>query len=200
MKAHQGEHAGRIGPFELAFDVDGVVADTFRKFVETAEIEYGVRIRYESITQYEFWNVLDIDWDICEAIIKRILNAPSEMGLRPMEGAVDVLTRLSRRAPLLFVTARTEREGIHRWVLEQLPGVDPGAVRLEAVGTHEGKRAVLEERGARYFIEDRLDTCYLLREAAITPIVFEQPWNQGPHPFHTVSSWAEISSMIDWAG
>jgi hypothetical protein len=98
------------------------------------------------------------------------------------------------------VTARIEREGIHRWVLEQLPEVDPGAVRLEAVGTHEGKRAVLEERGARYFIEDRLDTCYLLREAAITPIVFEQPWNQGPHPFHTVRSWAEISSMIDWAG
>jgi hypothetical protein len=83
-------------------------------------------------------------------------------------------------------------------VLENLPAVEPKAIRLEAVGTHERKHAVLEERGARYFIEDRLETCYLLQEAAITPIVFDQPWNRGPHPFHTVGTWDEISSLIGW--
>jgi hypothetical protein len=189
----------RIEPFELAFDVDGVVADTFRKFVETAESDYGLQIPYEEVTQYDFWNVIEIEWDVCEDIIARILHHPVEMGLRPMEGAVEVLTRLSRRAPLLFVTARTEKDGIYQWVLEHLPGVDPEAIRLEAVGTHEGKAAVLSENGARYFIEDRLDTCYLLQEAAITPIVFDQPWNRDPHPFHVVNSWVDISSMIDWS-
>jgi len=188
----------RIEPYQLAFDVDGVVADTFRKFVEIAESDYGLRIPYEAVTQYDFWNVIEIDWDICQEIIERILYYPLEMNLRPMEGAVEVLTRLSLQAPLLFVTARTEHSSIYRWVLEHLPAVDPGAIRLEAVGTHERKQAVLEERGAGYFIEDRLDTCYLLQEATITPIVFDQPWNRKPHPFRTVNSWADISSLIGW--
>lgn len=48
-------------------------------------------------------------------------------------------------------------------------------------------------------MEDRLETCYFLDEAAGTPIVFEQPWNRKLHPFQTVRRWDEISAMIDWS-
>ena len=57
---------------------------------------------------------------------------------------------------------------------------------------------VLLEHGVRYFVEDRLETCYLLDEGSVAPIVFEQPWNQKPHPFKTVRNWHEISDMIAW--
>jgi uncharacterized HAD superfamily protein len=50
---HQ-EMKNRIPPKELAFDIDGVFADTFRIFVETAQKDYGVRIEYEDITEYDF--------------------------------------------------------------------------------------------------------------------------------------------------
>jgi uncharacterized HAD superfamily protein len=57
---------------------------------------------------------------------------------------------------------------------------------------------VLKERGVRYFVEDRLDTCHLLAEAGIIPIVYEQPWNREPHPFAVVRDWDDIAEMIAW--
>ncbi|MBW2093438.1 MAG: haloacid dehalogenase [Deltaproteobacteria bacterium] len=194
------ERVGNISPRELAFDIDGVLADTFRVFVETARNQYHVQVAYEDITEYDFRKVIDIDIEIARDIIERILDHPIQMGIRPIEGAVEVLRLLAGEGPILLVTARPGRSAIYEWVLQHLQGVDSNLIRLEATGTHEEKVPILLKHGIRYFVEDRLDTCYLLATAQVTPIVFEQPWNQKPHPFIRVRSWAEIEQMIAWSG
>ncbi len=187
-----------IPPRELAFDIDGVVADTFRIFIETASKNYGVHIDYESVTEYNFWEILGLDEKMCGEIIQGILDHPLEMGIRPIPGAVEVLTRLSEITPLLFVTARPDRVSIINWIQQELGIRDTGRIRLEATGTHLEKLPVIIEYGARYFVEDRLETCYLLDQGPVIPIVFEQPWNRKPHPFQTVKNWDELSAMIAW--
>ena len=67
MKKNAGENIRKIPPQKLAFDVDGVFADTFRTFVETARDQYGIQVEYEDITEYDFRQVMDIDekdWDL----------------------------------------------------------------------------------------------------------------------------------------
>ena len=184
---------------ELAFDIDGVVADTFQAFVEIAGSQYGVQLQYESITDYDFMSVMDIEEDIFNKIIERVLEDPLGMGIRPMNGAVDVLTRLMELGPVILVTARSDNGPIQRWFQENfhLNGNNNG-ICLEATGTHREKLPRLFKHGIKYFVEDRLETCYLIREASLTPIVFEQPWNQKPHPFRTVRDWHEISALIEW--
>jgi len=189
-----------ISPRELAFDIDGVVADTFRVFVETARKRYHVQVAYEDITEYDFRKVIDIDDKIAIEIIHRILDDPIGMRIKPIEGAVKVLRLLAEEGPILLVTARPGRPAIYEWVLQQLQGVDRNLIHLEATGTHEEKIPILLEHGIRYFVEDRLDTCFLLAAAQVTPIVFEQPWNQKPHPFIRVRSWTEIGQMVAWSG
>ncbi|MBN2123699.1 MAG: haloacid dehalogenase [Deltaproteobacteria bacterium] len=191
-------NTGGICPGDIAFDIDGVVADTFRVFVNEARKQYGCEFHYEQITDYDFLNVLDIEKDVSDRIIAQLLDRPIESGIRPLEGAVEVLTRLSAAAPLLFVTARPEQEAIGRWLRGQLPGVDPNRIRLEATTTHQRKLPVLLENRVRYFVEDRLETCYFLEEAHIRPIVFRQPWNDRPHPFLSVRDWRELSRLIAW--
>jgi uncharacterized HAD superfamily protein len=188
----------KISPRELAFDIDGVLADTFRVFVETARKECHVEVAYEDITEYDFRKVIDIDDETSRMIIQQILDDPIRMGIRPIEGAVEVLGLLAREGPILLVTARPGRAAIHEWVLRHLHGVNEDLIRLEATGTHQEKIPILLENGIRYFVEDRLDTCYLLAAAQVTPIVFDQPWNQKPHPFRRVRSWEEIARMIAW--
>lgn len=188
-----------IAPRELAFDIDGVLADTFRVFVETARKQYHVQVAYEDITEYDFRKVIDIDIEIARDIIQRILDDPIQMGIRPIKGAVEILRLLAGEGPILLVTARPGRSAIYQWVLEHLKGVDRNLIRLEATGTHEEKIPILVEQGIKYFVEDRLDTCYLLASAKVTPIVFDQPWNQKSHPFIRVRSWAEIGRMIAWS-
>ena len=184
---------------KLAFDIDGVVADTFRAFIEVAGSQYGVQLQYDSITDYDFMSVLDIEEDVFNEIIVRVLEDPLGMGIRPMNGAVDVLARLMERGPLILVTARPDTGPIQKWLQETLGlNGNHSSIHLEATGTHTEKLPRLLKHGIKYFIEDRLATCYLIREAGLTPIVYEQPWNQKPHPFQTVRDWGEISALIEW--
>lgn len=186
----------RILPKEIAFDIDGVVADTFRLFVEMAVQGFGYQFTYEDITEYDFRKVVDIAEEDSDAIIRELLENPVKSGIKPIKGAVEVLTRLAGVAPLVFVTARPEKTPIIQWIYHQLPDVDRDLIHLEATNTHGEKLPVLLEKKIKYFVEDRLDTCYLLSEASVTPIVFEQPWNRKHHPFSAVRDWAGLSSLI----
>ena len=191
----------KIPRHELAFDVDGVIADTFRTFVSIAHNEFGVSVQYEDITEYDFRKVTeDIDEDTSKQIIDRILVDPLGVGIQPIEGAVPVLRRLLALGPILLVTARTVENGILQWMQTHVSIEDQGRIQLIATGAHREKLPILMDYGIKYFVEDRLETCYLLDEVSITPIVFTQPWNQKPHPFKTVENWDEIEGLIEWEG
>jgi uncharacterized HAD superfamily protein len=188
-----------IRPGEIAFDIDGVVADTFRYFVDTARNRYGYRFEYEDITEYDFRKVIEIEESVSEVIIQAALENPIHCGIRPIPGAVDVLRRLARRVPhLFFITARPTGEAIKEWLVHQLIDVPEGDIRLEATGTGANKREVLMDHGISYFVEDCLETGFLLEEDRVTPIIFEQPWNRKPHPFPCVTNWRELEAMIAW--
>ncbi|MFO8090166.1 MAG: hypothetical protein R6U13_10050 [Desulfatiglandaceae bacterium] len=185
---------------DIAFDIDGVVADTFRSFVILAEMEYGIRIHYEEITEYEFWRTLDIDEEKALAIIRKLIEQPVEIGIKPVRGASDVLAKLLKSAPLKFVTARPEADSILRWMTEVMGFPDVNGIVLEATGDHERKASFLVRHNVKYFVEDRLETCYLLEDASIVPILFDQPWNRTPSAFKRVKNWDEIAALIDWSG
>ena len=188
----------KILPCDLAFDVDGVFADSFRLFAETVRNDYGIFIEYEAITEYEFWKAMNIDEEICQEIVRKILDFPLEIGIQPINGAVEVLTRLLDVGPLLFVTARPDGNAILKWIQMNLGLADTDCICVESTGAADEKLPVLLKHGVKYFVEDRLETCYILDQTPVTPIVFEQPWNKRPHPFRTVRSWDEISAMIEW--
>jgi uncharacterized HAD superfamily protein len=192
------EEFPRISPGEVAFDIDGVFADTFRLFVDRAKGDYGYGFRYEDITEYDFASVIHIDERASDTIVQALVDFPLESGIQPIAGAVEVLTRLSQAGPLLFVTARPNRAPIMAWIRHHLPQVDPNRIDLEATQTHQKKPDILRDKGVRYFVEDRLETCFLLQEHAIAPIVFEQPWNRKPHPFPVVKTWNDIAALISW--
>lgn len=188
----------KIDPEKVAFDIDSVFADTMTLFLEIARRDFGINnIRYENITEYYLEDCLDIDPDVVTAIINSIIEDNSGIELMPMEGAVDTLVKVGAIAPLLFVTARPRLEPIKKWVWKTLL-VDPSRIEVIATGSFEGKVEILKTRGVAYFIEDRLETCFHLRANDITPILFSHPWNQKPHPFHTVRNWTEIETLFDW--
>jgi uncharacterized HAD superfamily protein len=184
----------------IAFDVDGVVADTFRVFVDTAQRDFGYGFSYEDITEYDFRNVIDIDEEDSLAIVQRILEDPIGCGIAPISGAVPVLTRLSREAPLLFVTARPDGKAIRDWILHHLPDVAEDRIRVEATGAGDQKQSVLLDHGVTHFVEDCLETGFLLEPLPITPIIFDQPWNRKPHPFPVVRTWHQIAEMLFMEG
>ncbi len=188
----------RIDPACLAFDFDGVFADTMRLFLEIAHREFRVDgIRYEDITCYDLQSCLEMDAHVMDAVLLQILEGSHTIPLRPIDNAPQVLSRiLNRRSPLLFVTARSNPEPVHRWMQEVLGSIS-SRIEVVATGTFDKKAEVLMERRIAYFVEDRLETCFDLDAAGVAPILYRQPWNRAPHPFVEVGSWEELQTLID---
>jgi uncharacterized protein len=191
--------AAAIDPAAIGFDVDGVIADTMALFLEIARDEFDVRgVRYEDITCYNLVDCVDMDPQIVDRILLRILDGSYTHTLRPLPGASGVLGKLARRVDtLLLVTARPQVGPVAAWI-GALLGEAAAAVQIVATGSFEAKTEVLLARGVTHFVEDRLETCLSLAEAGIHPVLFAQPWNRRPHPFMEVSSWGELDQLIQW--
>ncbi len=188
-----------IDPASIAFDVDGVIADTMALFLEIARDEFGVHgVRYEDITCYNVADCVDMDPEVVDRILLRILDGSYTHTLRPLPGASGVLGKLARRVDsLLLVTARPQVGPVDGWVRALLCD-QAAAVEIVATGSFEAKTEVLLGRGVTHFVEDRLETCLALAEAGIHPVLFAQPWNRRPHSFVEVSSWDDLDALIQW--
>ncbi len=186
-----------IDPMTVAFDVDGVIADTMTLFLALARREYGIAgLNYEDITSYSLEDSLAMDPEVIRTILNRIMAGDYTDPLPAISGAGPVLARIAGyRSPLLFVTARPYPGPISDW-MSALVGIEPAAVQVVATGTYQAKTQVLLESGIRCFVEDRLETCYRLLEEGIEPVLYRQPWNREVHPFTEVGSWRELSELI----
>ncbi len=90
-------------------------------------------------------------------------------------------------------------DSIVEWIHRVLP-LDPAVIEVIATGSFDGKTDVLLRKEVSYFVEDRLETCFALMEAGVTPILFKRPWNRKKNPFVEVASWPELESLIAFDG
>ena len=99
-----------IDPAALAFDVDGVIADTMHLFLDILGDHYDVHtVRYEDITCYRLDHCLDLDADVLESAVKRILDGRYRATLNSLPGAGTALKRIGEiTGRILMVTARPE--------------------------------------------------------------------------------------------
>jgi 5'(3')-deoxyribonucleotidase len=187
-----------IDPRRVAFDIDGVIANTMQLFIDIAREVYGITtVRYENITRYDLNTCLDIGPEIISEIVQRITEGNYPCSLKPIPGAERVLNRLRTFGPILLVTARPMLGPIRAWV-EQMLGATPSDIEVIATGGFEAKTDVLLQRDVAFFVDDRLDTCFLLQQHDITPLVYVQPWNRQNHPFLDVDGWRQLEMLIDW--
>lgn len=186
-----------IDPAALAFDIDGVIADTMQLFLDILSDHYEIHtVRYTDITSYRLDHCLDLDEDVLEGATARIINGGYRAALKPLPGAGAVLRRIGETTGrILMVTARPEPGPIESWMNQLLDGQHQRA-QIIATGSFEAKTDVLLENHIKWFVEDRLETCHLLNSAGIEPVVFRQPWNQEPHDYLQVGSWQELEQWI----
>ncbi len=186
-----------IDPTVLAFDIDGVIADTMNLFLDILKDHYDINsVCYDDITCYQLDQCLDVNPDILKSSTIRIMNGDYKATLAPMPGAATVLQKVAAATGrLLLVTARPEPGPITEW-MNDLVGAQSDRLEIVTTGSFEAKTDVLLDNGIRWFVEDRIETCHLLKEAGIEPVVFRQPWNRVPHDYLTIGSWPELEARI----
>ncbi|MEW6595336.1 MAG: hypothetical protein AB1413_10760 [Thermodesulfobacteriota bacterium] len=189
-----------IHPGRLGFDIDGVVADTMEAFIRIARDEHGVTVRSEEITAFQVEDCLDMDPEVVGEIFHYLMEDPLGAGLRLMPYAGMVLREFAGHAPLTFITARPLAAPIADWLRVMLGDEVYRETRLVATGEHDDKARHIRSMGLSHFIDDRAQTCLMLEEAGLNPIVFSQPWNRGRHRLPEVTNWLAIRSLCLPAG
>jgi len=190
--------AGSVDPRDLAFDIDGVVADTMAVFVRLARQRYGLEhLRKDHLHRYNLHECLDLDHAVIDDLICLTLDDEHTMQIPPSPGAPEVLAETSRHAPLRFITARIWPESITEWLYLHLPQVRRERIQVIATGSPEAKRRVLHDLRVRYFVEDRLETCQFLAQDGIQPLLFDQPWNRMENTFPRLENWHQLRNCLD---
>lgn len=184
---------GKIDLRSMAFDIDGVVADTMGSFIRVAKEDFGVTgLKKEDITSYWLETCLPLSDNIIDSVTTRILEDPFGTGLQPNAGAADTLKWIAERTHLLFVTARPSGETIRNWLEVLLDGVESSRINVIATGSHDAKLDILMERDISFFVEDHLETCQALSEEGICGIVYDQPWNRHGEACMRMNSWDDL--------
>ena len=182
---------------EIGFDFDGVIADTAEAFIRLACNEYGYcSFTHEHITNFELENCLDIPRSLVEKIFTDILIDSLATDLLPMPGAVESLERFAESGSLTIITARPLIKPVFAWLENYFSTPAREKIRVVATGDHNDKVRHIHAHGLKYFIDDRAETCIQLAREAISPYVFNQPWNKNRHELPTVADWREISALV----
>ncbi len=184
---------------ELAFDIDGVVADTMEVFIRVAHERYGLtHLRKDDLRHYDLRKCLHVDSKIVDELICMTLDDEHTEQVPPIPDAPDVLTEFASYGALRFITARIWPESIVKWLHNILPKVNPDRIHVIATGDPEAKLDVLRRLGIRYFVEDRLETCRALVQDGIQPLLFDQPWNRGADAleFPRLESWMQLRAWV----
>jgi uncharacterized protein len=187
-----------VDPRKLAFDIDGVVADTMAVFIRLARERYGLEhLHKDHLHRYDLRQCLDLDHAIIDDLICLTLDDEHTMQIPPVPGAPEVLAETSRHAPLRFITARIWPESITEWLYLHLPQVPRERIQVIATGSPEAKLRVLHDLRVRYFVEDRLETCHFLAQDGIQPLLFDQPWNRTENYFPRLENWYQLRDYLD---
>ena len=192
-----------IEPSDLAFDIDGVVADTMAVFVKLAHERYGFTwLTKEDLRRYDLHACLKVAPEIVDELICMTLDDEHTRQIPPMHGAAEVLTDLAGYGPLRFVTARIWPESIIGWLHRTLPDVASSRIEVYATGHPEAKFSILKELKVQYFLEDRVETCEHLSHNGIQPLLFDQPWNRVPEAgvFPRIENWAQLGHLVGGLG
>ena len=189
-----------IYPEKIAFDIDGVFIDVMSLFIKIAEKDYNIKgIKLEDITDYMLEDCLDIDAKVVNEIIEKIIDKKHDFEIEAIESSAEILKKIGMAGGhLLFITARHKIGHVREWIENQLSPFDPDKIEIIATGSFEAKAELLINKNKKYFLEDRVETCFDLHKAGITPVLYKQPWNRKAHPFIEISSWKELDDLVNY--
>lgn len=186
-----------INKDSIAFDIDGVLVNTMELILHLVHEKTGRDYSLREFTEYDVSECLDIDRETAYSIYMDIMSDEYNDRLTLIDGAKDVLQKLAAVTDtILLVTARHHLGNFKAWLCAALE-IPEDKVEMIGTGSFEAKLDVLRSHGKTVMVEDRLETCLILAEGGITPLVFVQPWNRKPHAFMDVD-WAAIDHLLDY--
>ena len=197
-------------PRTIYVDVDDVLSETCRGFLELLRKEFGRTVAFEDVRHFDLTRSFSMEPAQLEEFMERAHEPEILAAMQPMKGAARTLRRWSERGwEIEVVTGRPPRTRAattewlrrHEMPCTRLTFVD----KYGLAGAHpEFREAVpLAELAQRRFalaVEDSAATAaYLARHEVAPVLLIDRPWNRElvAEGVRRCAAWEEIAESVD---
>lgn len=195
-------------PRTIYVDMDDVLCQTARRFLEIVEREFGKRVAYEQLTNFDIGDACNLQPNERDELYRIVHEAHELLNLEPVADALQVLRQWSARGyEIAIVTGRPPQSqevslawlARHRVPFETLTMVD----KYGRFATDDTVAITLKELSARRFcwaVEDSLPMAqYLASRMAVPVALIDCPWNRVEAEHSGIarySAWSEIAETM----
>jgi len=188
---------------KIGVDIDEVVVEFFRKYLELFNKKFNHNLKFEDITSFHIWDVVNIPKEASLELIREFYDSEDFYTLPLVDGAKDALGELSQKYKIYFITSRPEqvREKTFNFLKKHLEKLIFSLHFSGGVwGEHKSKGEICEELGIDVFIEDNFDYALDCAKRGIKTFLMDKPWNQkeaGYRNLIRVKNWSEIVRRLE---
>lgn len=189
----------------IGVDVDEVLADFMKSFINFHNQKYKTSYKREDFYNYYFWEIMEIPLSEAVKRVYEFYNHETFGHVEPVFGSVKAIEILSKEHDLIVVTSRPSK--IKERTLNWLEKHFPGKFKKVVFGNHyawerekKKKSDICLEADVKLLIEDHLPCAKECAEKGIKVILISCPWNQTSEDLHEsivrVKDWSEVLEII----
>jgi len=188
-------------------DLDDVLCETARLFVTVLEREFGKRVPYEMLTDFDVGTTCGLEPHEREELYRRVHEPDALVGLAAIDGAVEKLTQWRAAGyEISIVTGRPPEsyEPSLEWLARNRIPYESFLLvdKYSRYTTYQDNALSLEAFSARRFswaVEDSLPMANFLASRMHTPVtLLDRPWNRAasdPDMISRCNHWHEIKEF-----
>ena len=188
---------------KLGVDVDEVVVEFFKKYLELFNKQFNKKMSLKDITNYHIWNLTDISREDSLLLAREVHDAEHPDNLLLVDGVEKSLVQLSKKYEIFFITSRPERfkEKTTQTLKHLFKDFRFSLHFAQGVwGSSKTKGDICRELGVKFMVEDNADYALDCAQKGIKTFLLDKPWNQkyesNPNLIK-VKSWDEILNYLE---
>ena len=178
----------------IGIDIDGVIVDLGHAMLPLLSEVCARPVLYEELCSWDLGKALTIDEKTMAHTWERILSSDLLRHAPPIKGAIEALSTLNKHEIWLVTSRPMSTQSL------TLSWLHDNKVRYDNI--------VFDRRGDKLsvgptfdvFVEDFTEEAYIIADAGIFTILFDQPWNHTsilPTNCKRVYDWNTILLMIN---
>ncbi len=174
----------------IAFDLDGVIADSLQAYLDYFDEKFGIRLSKSKITKWRLDDISGLNMQKVLGTFEVVFGDPNRVA--PVSGSIECLSKYYKMVgEIPIITHRFGKNGVpgaRRWLNKHLKG------KYKLIVSDPDKKIEIMKK-KKYFglVEDNPITALKAAEAGFLSIIFHTPYNRSvKHP--------NIIRVYDWSG
>ena len=187
---------------KIAIDIDEVVVEFFREYLELFNKRFNTTIKFEDMDNFHIWEVCNISKEDSLKLVNEFYRSDDFFKMELVDGVKEALEELREENEIHFITSRpiSIKEKTQIFLGNLFQNYNFGLHFSGGVwGESRTKGEICKELEVDFFVEDNFDYAIDSARKGIKTFLMDKPWNQNGETHENlirVKTWPEIMEKL----